>query len=249
MSKKSRLTPPQSNCRCSLAPENANPKLLTKYSQPWPFPYGYHVAFCAIMMTIVTLFSVTVPLVAPAGALFFGAKLAADKYDILVLCPPDSEKEAGLSYGKIVPVVTVSSLILFNAAMFAQFLLLKASGPASMAGICLVLSILSCLTWAVFAVRDRRRMSAAAAAGSDAGAGHMQLDVAQAADEAKERALLVRMGGRVGDGRGVGGGAVSKGQCRSAVDALCCGAPPHASLQTSHTHPLLRCMSTLPEFI
>ena len=148
MSKKSRLTPPQSNCRCSLAPENANPKLLTKYSQPWPFPYGYHVAFCAIMMTIVTLFSVTVPLVAPAGALFFGAKLAADKYDILVLCPADSEKEAGLSYGRIVPVVALASLIFFNVGMTTQFVLLKVQGPAVVAGICLVLSILSTVVWA-----------------------------------------------------------------------------------------------------
>lgn len=32
------------------------------------------------MTSIVTLFSVTVPLIAPAGALFFAAKLVADKY-------------------------------------------------------------------------------------------------------------------------------------------------------------------------
>ena len=32
------------------------------------------------MLSIVTLFSVSVPLMAPAGALFFATKLAADKH-------------------------------------------------------------------------------------------------------------------------------------------------------------------------
>ena len=117
------------------------------------------------MTSIVTLFSVTVPLIAPAGALFFAAKLVADKYvchapppcfsrnilrmyDILVLCPPDKEMEAGLSYGKVVPVVAVTSLIFFNAAMCAQFILLKVDGPAAVAGICLALSMLGCVVWA-----------------------------------------------------------------------------------------------------
>ena len=152
------------------------------------------------MMTIVTLFSVTVPLIAPAGALFFGAKLAADKYDILVQCPPDSEKEAGLSYGSTVPVVTVVSLILFNAAMFAQFLLLRVSGPAAVAGTCLALSVLSCVIWACVVVRDKRKLSVTTAS-ADSEAGHVQLDRAYGVDEDKERALLVKRI-QVGGGEG-----------------------------------------------
>jgi hypothetical protein len=146
------------------------------------------------MMSIVILFSVAVPLVAPAGVLFFGAKLAADKYDILVLCPPDSEKEAGLSYGTTVPVVTIASLILFNAGMLAQFLLLRVNGPAAVAGTCLCLSVFSCVVWAVVAVRDKRRLNVMTAS-ADSEAGHVQLDRAAAVDEDKERALLVRREG------------------------------------------------------
>jgi hypothetical protein len=210
-----------------------------KIPQTWPFPYGYHVAFCAIMMSIVTLFSVTVPLVAPAGALFFGAKLAADKYDILVLCPPDSEKEAGLSYANVVPVVTVMSLILFNAGMFAQFLLLQVSGPAAVAGTCLALCVVSCITWAVVTVRNKRRLNIMAAC-ADSEVGQVQLDRNYAADKEKERALLVR---------GVEGGAGVIVGCVWLFTSLKRALKCMTYLQTSHMHPLLRNMATLPEFL
>jgi hypothetical protein len=71
-------------------------------------------------MSIAMLFSVTVPLIAPAAVLFFACKLATDKVDILVMCPTDSEREAGLSYAKLVPLVAVASLIMFNSAMLLQ---------------------------------------------------------------------------------------------------------------------------------
>ncbi len=66
----------------------------------------------------------------------------------MVLCPQDSEKEAGLSYGRVVPVVALASLIFFNIGMVSQFILLKVDGPAAVAGICLAVSILACVVWA-----------------------------------------------------------------------------------------------------
>ena len=120
------------------------------YSQLSPFPYAYHFAYCVVMVSIVTLYSVTSPLIAPAGALFFATKLATDKYDILVLCPPDDEREAGLKYGKMASIVALAALIFFNTGIFAQFLLLEVKGPAVVCGICLALSILSSVIWAVY---------------------------------------------------------------------------------------------------
>jgi hypothetical protein len=132
-----------------FAPPNTNrSNTNNKYSQPWPFPYAYHFAYCVVMSSIVTLFSVTSPLIAPAGALFFATKLATDKYDILVLCPPDSEREAGLKYGKMASIVALAALIFFNTGICTQFLLLEVQGPAVVCGICLALSILSSVIWA-----------------------------------------------------------------------------------------------------
>ncbi len=111
-------------------------------------------------------------------------------YDILVLCPPDKEMEAGLSYGKAVPVVAVASLIFFNAAMCAQFILLKVDGPAAVAGICLALSMLGCVVWAGRNVREKHKQSLSVAR-IDSEIGDMRLDHQFTADEAKERALLV----------------------------------------------------------
>ena len=114
-------------------------------------------------------------------------------YDILVLCPPDKEMEAGLSYGKAVPVVAVASLIFFNAAMCAQFILLKVDGPAAVAGVCLALSMLGCVVWAARTVREKHKQSLTVAGlGSIVSEiGDMRLDHQFTADEAKERALLV----------------------------------------------------------
>jgi hypothetical protein len=156
----------------------------------------------------------------------------------LVHCPPDSEKEAGLSYGKVVPVVTVASLILFNAAMFAQFLLLKVNGPAAIAGICLALSIFSCIAWAGITVRDKRRTSVAGS-GSHAGAGHVKLDVAHAPDESKERALLVSE--EFGCCWGVGGSVRASAAVRLIAVVVSPHAPsagqPHAPSAAQHLHP------------
>jgi hypothetical protein len=54
-----------------------------------------------------------------------------------------------LSYGRAVPVITLASLIFFNVGMTSQFVLLKVIGQAAVAGICLAVSILACVVWAV----------------------------------------------------------------------------------------------------